>query len=85
MAKIVSTRRQSMHFDIDEKDLTGLEIGEELSVKVLGKVKSISAPYEYENEKGKMKKEDYGSISIRLTKIEIEEPNEFSDLAEAEE
>ena len=86
MASIVgSSRSKTMHIDIPEKDLKGIEMGAEMTVVVKGTVRSISMPYEYENEDGKIEKEDTGDLSLKITGLEIEDgSNVFEQIAKEE-
>ncbi len=82
--EITNKHARTMHFDIDESELKGLELDEEVTFRVTGKIRSFSAPYEYETSNGKMKKEAYGNLSIKVSKLSLAGDNEFSKLSDGE-
>ena len=93
MARVVESpkKKLTMHFDLKEEDLAGLELGEEIAVLVKGKVKSLALPYEFErhldNGKIKLEKDPYGSLSVNVLEYTVEtgDLNEFEQLIEEDE
>lgn len=77
---------RTLHLDVPEKDLKGLELGEKVTITVSGAIRSVSLPYEYEDEDGKKKKDETGDLSIKINdfKIDQDNGNVFEKIAEEE-
>ncbi len=81
-----SKRKRSIHFDLLEKELKGLGLNDEVTLTLTAKVKSISAPYEYELEEAKdVKRDPYGDVRLEVNDYKFTSgENEFSKLARTE-
>lgn len=81
-------KHERIHLDVDDKELlTSLSIGDKVDIRIRGEVKSVSAPYEYDEEVGRMGSVDKnpGSISLEISKRTIKKGgNVFSELEEDE-
>ena len=84
----VEAVRHTMYFDVKPEELEGIELGEKVTMRVTGTVKSLTAPTKRsKKEIARAKKDGYeldtdGSMSVNVDKMNIEGQNEFTDLTD---
>lgn len=79
MAKImaVGPGQDEMGIDVDDEQLEGLSLGQEVTIVVKGKISSLNAPEKFEDG------DDWpGRVRIAVEEQRIEAPNVFEQLAE---
>lgn len=87
-ASVSDDKKRDVNLDVKEAEIAGIGLGEEVSVTLTGKVKSVNAPYEYHTgKKGKLEKEPFGRMSLKISSIKISQAssNEFEQMAKEEE
>ena len=83
----VANKDRTVRMDITIAQTTELSLGDSVSVVIKGTVGSLNEPYTYTSAKGKKKAEPFGSMSVNVTSMQIEETenNEFTKIAKEEE